>query len=346
MKRKTKILTAVLASLLLTASAVVGVSAAKTSANSPTVTVEGREVEFPDQKPIIKNNRTLVPIRFVAESLGYDVDWNPADHTAVIDNGRIILYIGSNQAVINGRQVELDVASELIADRTMVPLRVIAETLGCTVDWFGTNSTVLINPRAEDGSEMSVFERFEQSGLFWHYETSTSEYLVWRENYATPAEAAEPENFDAWWIERVKDKSVLDNQSLDCTLVMRTFHPEELAQVKDMFYTVYPTKVEEAYDILMKTVRGELWQTFYREDSEWYPLYAAMPATSGTFGMTYLDDRQVEMYCNNTCTRLTIQISEEGYENPEEPRRLSQDEIDFYTEQAKRNYCLELWGLE
>ncbi len=346
MKRKTKILTAVLASLLLAATAVVGVSAATTSANSPTVTVEGREVEFPDQKPIIRNNRTLVPIRFVAESLGYEVDWNPADHTAVIDNGRIILYIGSNQAIIDGRQVELDVASELIADRTMVPLRVIAETLGCTVDWFGTNSTVLINPRAEDGSEMSVFERFEQSGLFWHYETSSAEYLVWRENYATPAEAADPENFDAWWIERVKDKSVLDNQSLDCTIVMRTFYPEELAQVKDMFYTVYPTKVEEAYEILMKTVCGELWQTFYRDDSEWYPLYSAMPATSGTFGMTYLDDRQVEMYCNNTCTRLTIQISEEGYENPEEPRRLSQDEIDFYTEQAKRNYCLELWGLE
>ena len=71
-----------------------------------------------------------------------------------------------------------------------------------------------------------------------------------------------------------------------------------------------------------------------------------MPARSGTFGTYYLDDRQVEMYCNNTCTRLTIQISEEGYENPEEPRILTDEEIEFYTAQAKNNYCLELWGLE
>ena len=76
------------------------------------------------------------------------------------------------------------------------------------------------------------------------------------------------------------------------------------------------------------------------------PLYEAMPARSGTFGTYYLDDRQVEMYCNNTCTRLTIQISEEGYENPEEPRILTEEEIEFYTAQAKNNYCLELWGLE
>ena len=345
MKHRTKILSAILAALMMASTAAVGASAAPAEPDV-TVMVEGAKVRFPDQQPVIKNDRTLVPVRFIAESLGYDVEWDPKDHTAVIDDGRIIFYIGTNQAIIDGTQTELDVASELIGDRTMVPLRVVAETLGCTVDWFATNNTVLINPRENDGSEMSVFERLDQSGLFWNYETDSSEYLVWKDKYRTLAEASNPSNFDSWWIERPKDKSNLENQSLDCTIIMREFAKDDLVQVKDMFYTIYPTKVNEAYNLMMQTVTGEIWQTFYTEESEWYPLYEAMPARSGSFGTYYLDDRQVEMYCNNTCTRLTIQISEEGYENPEEPRILSEEEIEFYTAQAKNSYCLELWGLE
>ncbi len=274
------------------------------------------------------------------------MEWNAEDNAAVIDNGRIILYIGTRLAVIDDVETELDVASELIADRTMVPLRVVAETLGCTVDWFDTNKTVLINPREKDGSEMSVFERFEQSGLFWNYETDSSEYLVWKDNYDTLKEASDPDNYDSWWIERVKDRSTLDNQSLDCSIIMRTFDKTELAQVKDMFHTIYPTRVNEAYSLLMQTICGEIWQTFYPEDNEWYSLYESMPTTSGTFGTYYYDDRQVEMYCNDTCTRVTIQVSEEGYESPDEPRILTDEEIRFHTEQAKSRYCLELWGLK
>ncbi len=343
---KTKILSAVLTSVILATSMTVGATASNTVDETPTITVEGRTVKFPDQKPIIKNDRTLVPIRFIAESLGYDVEWNKDDHTAVIDNGRVVLFIGTKQAILDGVQTELDVASELIADRTMVPLRVVAETLGCTVDWFGTNNTVLINSRDKDGTEMSVFERFKQSGLFWNYSTTSTEYLVWRKNYTSLTAASSPDNYDSWWIERPKDRSNLTNKHLDCTIVMRSFKSDELAQVKDLLYTVYPTKANEAYDLLMQTICGELWQTFYPETSMWYTLYESMPTSSGTFGTYYFDNRQVEMYCNNTCTRVTIQISEEGYENPESPRILTSDEIAFHTEQAKSRYCLNLWGLK
>ncbi len=220
------------------------------------------------------------------------------------------------------------------------------------MDWFDTNKTVLINPREKDGSEMSVFDHsgnlseLEQSGLFWNYETDSSEYLVWKDNYDTLKEASDPDNYDSWWIERVKDKSTLDNQNHDCSIIMRTFDKTELAQVKDMFHTLYPTRVNEAYSLLMQTICGEIWQTFYPEDSEWYSLYESMPTTSGTFGTYYYDDRQVEMYCNDTCTRVTIQVSKEGYESPDEPRILTDEEICFHTEQAKSRYCLELWGLK
>ena len=45
---------------------------------------------------------------------------------------------------------------------------------------------------------MPVFDRFEQSGLFWAYSTAANDYLVWKANYKTLEEAADGENFDAW----------------------------------------------------------------------------------------------------------------------------------------------------
>lgn len=116
----------------------------------------------------------------------------------MIDNGKIILYIGTDKAKINGQDVVLDVASTLINDRTMVPLRVIAETLNCTVDWFGTNRMILVNKRASDGRELSVFERYKQSDLFWNYSSPEREYLVWKADYATLAEASNPSNYLRW----------------------------------------------------------------------------------------------------------------------------------------------------
>ncbi len=322
------------------------ISAASPTYANVTVKVDGKVVDFPDQKPVIVNNRTLVPVRFIAESLGYDVDWNPDDNSVVIDNGCIILYIGTNKAKINGQNVTLDVASTLIKDRTMVPLRVIAETLNCTVDWFGTNRMILINKRKADGSEMSIFERYKQSDLFWNYSSTDTEYLVWKANYATLAEASDPSVYHNWWIETTIDKSTLVNREFDCAIIMRTFNKEELAQVRDMLFTPYPTTNDAVYKYMMQTITGELWETFYRKESEWYPLYSAMGDRSGTFGTHYLDNREVEMYANSTCTQFVLNISNEGYVNSEKPRTLSQREIDFYTKEAKNRYCLQLWGLE
>lgn len=322
------------------------VSAAPSTSANVTVKVDGKVVDFPDQEPTIVNDRTLVPVRFIAESLGYDVEWNPADNSAVIDGGKIIMYIGTNKAKINGQNVTLDVASTLINDRTMVPLRVIAETLNCTVDWFGTNRMILVNKRASDGSEMSVFERYKQSDLFWNYSSTDTEYLVWKADYPTLAKASDPATYHNWWIETTIDKSTLVNQEFDCAIIMRTFHETERNQVRDMLFTPYPTANNTAFDYMMQTITGELWETFYREDSEWYPLYSAMGIRSGTFGKHYLDNREVEMYANSTCTQFTLNISNEGYINPETPKVLSKNEADFYTKEAKKRFCLQRWGLD
>jgi len=81
----------------------------------------------------------MVPIRFLAEALGYTVDYDFSDPTnktvtvhAVED---IVLTIGSNKALVGTEEVELDAVPELVNGRTMVPVRFIAETLGFEVQW-------------------------------------------------------------------------------------------------------------------------------------------------------------------------------------------------------------------
>ena len=111
------------------------------------VKVNGKTVGFPDQPPVVQNERTLVPVRFVAEALGYDVAWNQADNSVGIDGGKIVLYIGTNTAKIDGKTVTLDVKSTVVHNRTMVPLRVVVETLDCSVDWIAETKTVLVNAK-------------------------------------------------------------------------------------------------------------------------------------------------------------------------------------------------------
>jgi len=105
---------------------------------SNTFTVNDETVEM-DVAPFVKNGRVMVPIRFLAEALGYTVDYDFSDPTnktvtvhAVED---IVLTIGSNKALVGTEEVELDAVPELVNGRTMVPVRFVAETLGFEVQW-------------------------------------------------------------------------------------------------------------------------------------------------------------------------------------------------------------------
>ena len=95
------------------------------------------EVAFPDQKPVIRNNRTLVPIRPIAEMLGFDVQWNGQTHAVHLqkNTNQVDLVIGQRTAQRNEETLELDVPAQIINQRTMVPVRFIAEALGYDVDW-------------------------------------------------------------------------------------------------------------------------------------------------------------------------------------------------------------------
>ena len=98
--------------------------------------------------PIIRNDRTLLPVRFIAETLGMEVDWNPENRRVTLTgNGRkILLTIDSSWAEIDGQQSVLDVEPMIYADRTYLPLRFISETLDKKVDWDGVARKVTVKP--------------------------------------------------------------------------------------------------------------------------------------------------------------------------------------------------------
>lgn len=105
-----------------------------------------------DTAPIISGGRTLLPIRYVSEPLGADVEWDGAlDQVTVrLDGQTIVLWINNNTARINGVETLIDPSNPAVtpiivpSGRTMLPLRFIAENLGCQVEWNAATSEVTV----------------------------------------------------------------------------------------------------------------------------------------------------------------------------------------------------------
>ena len=99
-----------------------------------------------DVAPVIRNDRTMLPARFVAENLGATVTWDEEKRlVTVTGNGvTILLTIGEETAMINGKEVKLDSPAFIENDRTYTPIRFIAEELGATVEWIEAEQKVVI----------------------------------------------------------------------------------------------------------------------------------------------------------------------------------------------------------
>jgi hypothetical protein len=110
------------------------------------VFLNDERLDFSDADPLIENGRTLVPMRGILETLGAQVDWNEQTRTvtAVKDGITISLAVGNTAAAVNGEPHNLDVPARIINNRTMVPLRFLAESLSAVVDWDGTRRVIRI----------------------------------------------------------------------------------------------------------------------------------------------------------------------------------------------------------
>jgi len=132
------------------------------------VMVDDEEVSF-DADPFIKDSRTMVGLRGVFEQMGATVLWNGEESSVLIsdENREVKLVIGDkNVTITKGEEsstYEMDVAPVIANDRTFVPLRFVAETFDCVVDYYvsdadDTKIAVIYTPGYDYTNMLDVFE--------------------------------------------------------------------------------------------------------------------------------------------------------------------------------------------
>jgi hypothetical protein len=117
----------------------------------PRITINGALIKFPDTQAFInEDGRTMVPVRFVAENLGFDVRWIDETKTVLVSTGNTELRLLIGESVVEkneeGKRLSLtmDTIPVIRNGRTMVPLRFISEAMGIEVNWNGANTEVMI----------------------------------------------------------------------------------------------------------------------------------------------------------------------------------------------------------
>ncbi len=98
--------------------------------------------------PVIVDDRTLVPARFVGEVFGCEVLWNDETREVTMHNDKnTIKAVLDEQTIdVNGKKTAIDVPAQTLNDRTVLPLRAIAEALGKTVEY--DNGLIAIGDKA------------------------------------------------------------------------------------------------------------------------------------------------------------------------------------------------------
>ncbi|HBC93826.1 MAG TPA: hypothetical protein DCZ10_13260 [Pelotomaculum sp.] len=112
------------------------------------VVLDGEALSF-DVDPLIQEGRTMVPIRDLAEKLGFTVVWSEPNQVVMTDGDTTIsIFLGEQTYTVNGTRKHLDVTPFASEGRVMVPVRFIAEELGCMVYYSEATNTVFINHKA------------------------------------------------------------------------------------------------------------------------------------------------------------------------------------------------------
>lgn len=118
---------------------------------SKVISVNGKD-SLMDVTPTIIEGRTLLPIRYVVEALGGKVDFeaNTKKITITLRDTKIEMWINNPVAYVNGKKAQIDPDNPNIKPlvvppgRTLVPLRFVAENLGCKVDWEPNEKKITI----------------------------------------------------------------------------------------------------------------------------------------------------------------------------------------------------------
>lgn len=163
------------------------------------LTVDG-EKQILTAAPEITNDRTMLPIRAVAEAAGAEVDWEPATSTVLIESASgdtISCSIGSNTITVNDQSSQMDVTPYIKRDKTYMPIRAVAEALELEVDWDGATQSIRLTAPYQSARLIVLADQLDTRGLGAEAVISDGTGM-WVLQFASPTQAREAaETLDA-----------------------------------------------------------------------------------------------------------------------------------------------------
>jgi len=268
------------------------------------VTIDGRQVIFPDNAPVIVDSRTLVPVRAVFESLAFNVSWDGAAQQVTLrrTDHTVVLTIDSDRFTTNGVSHSLDVPAQVIGGSTMLPIRAVLESVNYEVDWDGATGTVMITaypaPAPEPANENAA-ELARRVFILTNAERVKHGLspLIWHDGLAEAARAHNEDQAknrieshigsDGSQIQDRVDKLDLDYRSVGENLGFGHITPEAVVEG-------WMTSVTGHRELIL----AELYQDFYNPDER--PFY------NTHLGVSFyrLDGSNFENYWNQTFGRF------------------------------------------
>ncbi len=120
------------------------------------VYVDGKQLNADVPAQII-SDRTMVPLRAIFEAIGADVAWDDSTKTAISNKGEttVKITIGEYKLLKNDTEIAIDVPAQIVDSRTLVPVRAIAESFDCIVEWLDDIRTVRILSRVLPAPELT-----------------------------------------------------------------------------------------------------------------------------------------------------------------------------------------------
>ncbi|MCL2060267.1 MAG: copper amine oxidase N-terminal domain-containing protein, partial [Oscillospiraceae bacterium] len=96
--------------------------------------------------PLVRDARTLVPIRAIVETMNGTVGWDDALREISLEayGHNVWMKLDSETIIVDGDQKEIDVPPTTINERTMVPVRFVAENVGCNIQWIASTQEIII----------------------------------------------------------------------------------------------------------------------------------------------------------------------------------------------------------
>lgn len=110
------------------------------------IEIDGKELVPKDMPAVIIEERTMLPMRLIAQELGCEVTWNEEARQAYVVNDDYTIVFGMDSKIgyQNGKEFTMDVPATVVNDRTMLPVRALAKALELEITWDDPSRTVSI----------------------------------------------------------------------------------------------------------------------------------------------------------------------------------------------------------